>query len=73
MKPRDSKEILSRYTEVDEDELDAELEALGQEIELGGGWEAESSTAVPSFLEDAGGVPEFLDEPPAAGKIKEAV
>ncbi|KAA8911041.1 Snf7-domain-containing protein [Sphaerosporella brunnea] len=59
--------------EVDEAELDAELEALGDEIELGGGWEAESSTAVPGFLEDAGGVPEFLDEPPVPGKIKEAV
>ncbi|KAI5810464.1 Snf7-domain-containing protein [Pyronema omphalodes] len=59
--------------EVDEAELDAELEALGEEVELGGGWEAESSTAIPSFLEDTS-VPTFLDEAPAsAGKVKEAV
>ncbi|KAI5802213.1 Snf7-domain-containing protein [Pyronema domesticum] len=59
--------------EVDEAELDAELEALGEEVELGGGWEAESSTAIPSFLEDTS-VPTFLDEVPAsAGKVKEAV
>ncbi|KAI5777484.1 Snf7-domain-containing protein [Geopyxis carbonaria] len=59
--------------EVDESELDAELEALGDEIDLGGGWEAESSTAVPSFLEEPAGVPDFLDEPPTAAKVKEAV
>ncbi|KAI5859172.1 Snf7-domain-containing protein [Tricharina praecox] len=57
--------------EVDEAELDAELEALGEEVELGGGWEAESSTSLPGFLEDADAVPSFLDEPPS--KIKEAV
>jgi len=56
---------------VDEAELDAELEALSEEVELSGGWEAEGSTAVPSFLEDADTVPSFLDEPPS--KIKEAV
>lgn len=65
------KQYLTIRTEVDEDELDAELEALGEEVELGGGWEGESSAAVPGFLEDAGGVPDFLDEAP--GKIKEAV
>jgi charged multivesicular body protein 5 len=65
--------IAKKRAEVDEAELDAELEALGEEIELGGGWEAESSTAVPGFLEDTGGVPDFLDEPPVVGKVKEAV
>ena len=57
--------------EVDEDELDAELEALGEEVELGGGWEGESSTEVPSFLESADSVPDFMD--PTPGKVKEAV
>ncbi|KAK4131258.1 hypothetical protein BT67DRAFT_159678 [Trichocladium antarcticum] len=56
--------------DVDEAELDAELEALGHEVELEremGGAEG----ALPSFLQDE--VPEFIDEPPsAAGKVKEA-
>ncbi|KAK4466963.1 Snf7 family [Cladorrhinum samala] len=56
--------------DVDEAELDAELEALGQEVELErefGGTEG----ALPSFMQDE--VPEFIDEPPnAAGKVKEA-
>jgi len=55
--------------DVDEAELDAELEALGQEVEL----EAEmgGSTALPSFMQDE--VPEFIDEAPQLkGKVKEA-
>jgi charged multivesicular body protein 5 len=56
--------------EVDEDELDAELEALGDEVELGG-MEMESGSAMPGFLEEAG-PPQFIDEPPEAGKVKEA-
>ncbi|KAK4152307.1 Snf7 family [Chaetomidium leptoderma] len=58
--------------DVDEAELDAELEALGHEVELerefaGGGMEG----ALPSFMQDE--VPEFIDEAPAAGgKVKEA-
>lgn len=55
--------------DVDEAELDAELEALGQDVEL----EAELGGAVgmPSFMQDE--VPEFIDEPPQAeGKVKEA-
>ncbi|KAK4101207.1 hypothetical protein N658DRAFT_496508 [Parathielavia hyrcaniae] len=58
--------------DVDEAELDAELEALGEEVELeremaGGGTEG----ALPSFLQDE--VPDFIDEAPsAAGKVKEA-
>lgn len=58
--------------DVDEAELDAELEALGAEVEmereLGGGAEA-----LPGFMQDE--VPDFIDEPPQteAGKaVKEA-
>ncbi|ERS97637.1 hypothetical protein HMPREF1624_05808 [Sporothrix schenckii ATCC 58251] len=54
--------------DVDEDELDAELEALGQDVEL----EAEmgAATGVPSFMQDE--VPEFIDEAPETeGKVQE--
>ncbi|KAF2720155.1 hypothetical protein K431DRAFT_304518 [Polychaeton citri CBS 116435] len=68
----DIQESISRSYEVPEDvdeaELDAELEALGQEVELG----AEMEGAEPGFLQDAGGVPDFIDtEPEAAGKQKQ--
>jgi charged multivesicular body protein 5 len=57
--------------DVDEAELDAELEALGQEVELEremGGLEGQ---ALPSFMQDE--VPEFIDEAPATtGQVKEA-
>jgi charged multivesicular body protein 5 len=57
--------------EVDEAELDAELEALGEEVEfeasLGVGAGQED---VPSFMRDE--VPTFVDDPPVAGKVKEA-
>ncbi|KAK3347821.1 Snf7 family [Neurospora tetraspora] len=58
--------------DVDEEELDAELEALGQEVELeremyGG---MEGAGGVPSFMQDE--VPEFVDEEPkVGGKVKE--
>ncbi|EAQ83742.1 hypothetical protein CHGG_10146 [Chaetomium globosum CBS 148.51] len=58
--------------DVDEAELDAELEALGQEVELdrelaGAGMEG----ALPSFMQDE--VPEFIDEAPTTtGQVKEA-
>ncbi|TGZ82923.1 hypothetical protein EX30DRAFT_144072 [Ascodesmis nigricans] len=57
--------------DVDEDELDAELEALGEEMELeGSGWEGEGPGAIPSFLEDENtAVPDFLDDGPK--KVKE--
>lgn len=45
--------------EVDETELDAELEALGMEVEM----DAEFGGAVPGFLQDEV-VPDFVDEPP---------
>jgi charged multivesicular body protein 5 len=54
--------------DVDEAELDAELEALGEEAEMEGF--AESSGAVPSFLNDE--VPSFIDEPPQTTNVKEA-
>ena len=57
--------------DVDEAELDAELEALGEEVEfesgLGQGMGAEE---VPGFMKDE--VPTFVDEPPEVGKVKEA-
>ena len=55
--------------DVDEAELDAELELLGQEVDL----EAEmgGASAVPSFMQDE--VPDFIDEAPVVqGKVKEA-
>ncbi|KAL1843012.1 hypothetical protein VTK73DRAFT_2941 [Phialemonium thermophilum] len=61
--------------DVDEAELDAELEALGQEVdldrELAGTNDPLAASALPSFMQDE--VPEFVDEAPAAaGKVKEA-
>lgn len=60
---------------MDEAELDAELEALGEEVELSGGWDADTvgSGEIPNFLQGEG-VPEFVDEAPLGGhKVKEAV
>ena len=54
--------------EVDEAELDAELEALGEEVELGG---AIGESDVPAFMRDDV-VPTFVDEPPEPSKVKEA-
>ncbi|OQE23012.1 hypothetical protein PENSTE_c009G02556 [Penicillium steckii] len=55
--------------EVDEADLDAELEALGEEsmFESGVG-----EDAVPSFLQDEVAPPQFIDEPPEQNKVKEA-
>ena len=55
--------------DVDEAELDAELEALGEESMF------ESSmgeSAMPSFLQDEVAPPQFIDEPPEEHKVKEA-
>lgn len=57
--------------DVDEAELDAELEALGAEVEMER--ELEGGAGLPSFMQDE--VPDFIDEPPVteAGKaVKEA-
>lgn len=66
-------ESISRAYEVPEDvdeaELDAELEALGEETYL----EGVEAGGVPSFMQDEAGPPQFVDEPPEdAGKVKEA-
>jgi charged multivesicular body protein 5 len=53
--------------DVDEDELDAELEALGEEVAMDGHAEA---SGLPSFMMDE--TPSFIDEPPQASKVKEA-
>ncbi|KAF2734235.1 charged multivesicular body protein-like protein 5 [Polyplosphaeria fusca] len=55
--------------EVDEAELDAELEALGDEVEFEGIGE---STGVPSFMVDDAAPPQFIDEPPETAKVREA-
>ncbi|WEW60790.1 Vacuolar protein-sorting-associated protein 60 [Emydomyces testavorans] len=55
--------------DVDEAELDAELEALGEEAMF------ESSLgeeAMPSFMQDEVAPPQFIDEPPEQSKVKEA-
>lgn len=57
--------------DVDEAELDAELEALGEEAQF----EATLGTSVgegemPGFMVDE--VPSFVDEPPQTAKVKEA-
>ncbi|KAI9717174.1 MAG: hypothetical protein M1812_004922 [Candelaria pacifica] len=69
----DIQESISRSYDVPEDvdeaELDAELEALGDEAEM------ESfgvSQETPSFMMDEVKPPEFIDEPPESGKVKEA-
>lgn len=57
--------------DVDEAELDAELEALGEEAEMEGGFGMGTSVGeTPGFMVDE--VPSFVDEPPEAGKVKEA-
>lgn len=55
--------------EVDEDELDAELEALGEEVEFDA---IAESNELPAFLRDDAGPPQFIDEPPETNKVKEA-
>jgi charged multivesicular body protein 5 len=55
--------------DVDEAELDAELEALGEDMMF----EQESGVGegVPGFLQDEVAPPMFVDEPPEQGKMKE--
>lgn len=55
--------------DVDEAELDAELEAMGEEQDFENmGMEGEGG--LPSFMQDD--VPQFIDEAPEQGKVKEA-
>jgi len=76
---REIQESISRSydvpEDVDESELDAELEALGEEIELGGFdvGEKNSFGGLPAFMQDqSAAVPQFIDEPPVPTKVKEA-
>ena len=56
---------------VDEAELDAELEALGEEAEFEAGVGMGLGVGeTPGFMLDE--VPSFVDEPPETGKVKEA-
>ncbi|KAK7186483.1 charged multivesicular body protein-like protein 5 [Paraphaeosphaeria sporulosa] len=68
----DIQESISRSYEVPEDvdeaELDAELEALGEEVEFEGIGE---SSSTPAFLLDDAAPPQFIDEPPEHSKVKE--
>lgn len=69
----DIQESISRSYDVPEDvdeaELDAELEALGEEVELDAGAYGE---AEPGFLNGEMAPPSFIDEAPESGKTKEA-
>nr|POE74583.1 vacuolar protein-sorting-associated protein 60 [Quercus suber] len=60
--------------DVDEAELDAELEALGEEVDFAGEMEGYGVGSVPGYLQGESGVPSFIDEAPGevAGKAKEA-
>lgn len=55
--------------EVDEAELDAELEALGEETMLE---DSTGESAMPSFMQDEVAPPQFIDEPPEQNQVKEA-
>jgi charged multivesicular body protein 5 len=54
--------------EIDEADLDAELEALGEEAMFDTGL---TEDAMPSFMQDEVGPPQFVDEPPEQDKLKE--
>jgi len=71
----DIQESISRSYEVPEDvdeaELDAELEALGDEVDFGA--EGIGEGEMPSYLQETGGPPQFIDEAPESSKAaKEA-
>ncbi|OJJ49051.1 hypothetical protein ASPZODRAFT_150005 [Penicilliopsis zonata CBS 506.65] len=55
--------------DVDEAELDAELEALGEESMFDS---ALGESAMPSFMQDEVAPPQFIDEPPEQTQVKEA-
>ncbi|KAL4990571.1 Snf7 family [Aspergillus falconensis] len=54
--------------DVDEAELDAELEALGEESLFE---DSMGESAVPSFMQDEVAPPQFIDAPPEQTKVKE--
>lgn len=55
--------------EVDEAELDAELEALGEETMYE---DSMAESAMPSFMQDEVALPQFIDKSPEESKVKEA-
>ncbi|KAK2736607.1 hypothetical protein FQN57_000724 [Myotisia sp. PD_48] len=55
--------------DIDEADLDAELEALGEDAMFEN---AVGEDAMPSFMQDEVNVPQFVDEPPEQNKVKEA-
>lgn len=57
--------------DISEGELDAELEALGDEIDFEN--EMSESTGIPSYLQQDSNVPQFIDEPVDDAKEKEEV
>lgn len=57
--------------DVDEAELDAELEALGEEQDFAD-FGAEADMSVPAFMQDDSNPPQFIDEAPESNKVKEA-
>lgn len=71
----DIQESMSRSYDVPEDvdeaELDAELEALGEEADFESslGIGSKEQDGMPGFMVDE--VPQFVDEPPEQGKVKE--
>ncbi|KAL9053114.1 MAG: hypothetical protein Q9162_004978 [Coniocarpon cinnabarinum] len=71
----DIQESISRSYDVPEDvdeaELDAELEAMGDEQEFEN-FGMESEGAMPAFMQDNTNIPEFIDESPEQSKVKEA-
>jgi charged multivesicular body protein 5 len=70
----DIQESISRSYDVPEDvdeaELDAELEALGEEVDLGA--EGLGESEMPGFLTEGNVPPSFIDEAPEQAKAKEA-
>ncbi|KAF2674285.1 charged multivesicular body protein-like protein 5 [Microthyrium microscopicum] len=55
--------------DIDEDELDAELEMLGEEVEMDA---LNDAQGLPSFMADEANLPSFIDNPPETSKVKEA-
>lgn len=70
----DIQESISRSYDVPEDvdeaELDAELEALGDEVEFGA--EGLGESEMPGFLTESSGPPMFIDEAPEQNKQQQA-
>lgn len=57
--------------DVDEAELDAELEALGEEVDLEEAMGDMSGGQLPAFMQDQTAPPQFIDEPPDQAKVQQ--